>query len=135
MPPPDDGVTDEAALPDYDEEEAHPEVYANEEYGTSATCAADGLWERVISIDLGSYTGWWILTLSKWDGKRFVSYEEQGIDVPEVERVGTMLRVTVMTEPSITRFRLDGWRWGLRTNLVMGYADCSTDDPGDGGTP
>ena len=37
-----------------------------------------------------------------------------------------MATVEVVTEPAKTRFRLDG-PYGL--NLVLGYADCHTDDP------
>ena len=37
--------------------------------------------------------------------------------------------VRVETDPGDTRFRLDGRRHGLATNLVLGYADCRSDDP------
>ena len=112
----------------YNPQTAHPEIYANPSYRTSASCAADED-GAVITFDLGRYTGPVALWLSLWDGEVFAGYAAHGIAIPPLERNGQMWQVRITTDPAQTRFRLDGRRHGLATNLVLGYADCHTDDP------
>ena len=57
-----------------------------------------------------------------------MSYESQDIDVPPLVRDGQSASVRVVTDPGETRFLLDGV--SPTRNLVLGYADCHTDDPG-----
>ena len=45
--------------------------------------------------------------------------------MPALQREGQTATAEVVTDPARTRFRLDG-QYGL--NLVLGYADCHTDD-------
>ena len=111
----------------------HPEIYTNARYDMSADCAvqpnADGDPESSrITFDLGSYQGAVILHLAIWNGEFFMSYESQDIDMPPFEREGQTATVMVTTDPAQTRFLLDSV--SPTTNLVLGYADCHTDDPG-----
>ena len=57
-----------------------------------------------------------------------MSYESQDIAMPPFERNGQSATVRVTTHPAQTRFLLDSV--SPTTNLVLGYADCHTDDPG-----
>ena len=129
-------VTAVEELPPYDSEAAHPEIYANAEYGMTATCETHdpdpetGNPQRAtITFNLGRYTGPIILNLSIWHNQRYVAYETRGIALPTLEREGQRVKVRVATDPAQTRFRLDGRRNGLAANLVLGYADCRSDDP------
>ncbi len=115
----------------YDPATAHPEIYVNERHGMSATCqvqeGADGEPESaLISFDLGSYQKVVVLHLSLWNGEVFISYEWFNLDEPSLERDGQTAQVRVTTDPASTRFRLDSVF--PTTNLVLGYADCHTDD-------
>ena len=117
----------------YDPAADHPEIYVNDRYEMAATCevqtGADGTAESSrISFDLGRYQGAVILHLALWNGEFFMSYESQGIDLPPFEREGQSASVRVVTDPAQTRFLLDSV--SPTTNLVLGYADCHTDDPG-----
>ena len=117
----------------YDPAADHPEVYVNDRYEMLASCevqtGADGAAEGSrISFDLGRYQGAVILHLAIWSGEFFMSYESQGIAMPPFEREGQSASVRVVTDPGETRFLLDGV--SPTRNLVLGYADCHTDDPG-----
>ena len=121
---------------DYDPAADHPEIYDNAEYGMSAVCethrrdAVSGAGRSAtVTFDLGSYDGPILLHLSLWRDGRFMAYETQGIALPGLEREGQRAWVRVETDPGETRFRLDGRRYGLAANLVLGYADCHRDDP------
>ena len=118
----------------YDADAAHPEVYGEDEYDASVTCKTfgedpetGGPTGSILAFDLGYYTGDFVLTLSLWDGKRFITYEGQDIDMPELERFGQVVELWVVTDPANTRFRLDIRRYGLIANLLLGYADCRED--------
>ena len=118
----------------YDAAAGHPEVYGEEEFEASVTCKTfgedpdtGGPTGSILAFDLGSYTGDFVLTLSLWDGKRFITYEGQDIDLPEPERFGQVVELWVVTDPANTRFRLDIRRYGLVANLLLGYADCRED--------
>ena len=109
----------------------HPEIYENDRHQITATCDvkrnADGVAESsIITIDLGDYRGQVILHLAQWNGEYFTSYESLGIDMPTFERDGQTATVRVTTNPTQTRFLLDSI--SPTTNLVLGYADCHTDD-------
>ena len=78
-----------------------------------------------ITFDLAEYTRPITLALSLWDRTHFRSLQSLGIAMPSLQRDGQMATVEVATDPARTRFRLDG-PYGL--NLVLGYADCHTDD-------
>ena len=111
----------------------HPEIYTNARYEMSARCQpqpnADGAPESSqITFDLGNYQGPVILHLAIWNGEYFMSYESQDLDLPPFERNGQIATVLVTTDPAQTRFLLDSV--SPTTNLVLGYADCHTDDPG-----
>ena len=111
----------------------HPESYVNDRYAMAATCAvspgADGETESaLITFDLGQYQGDLFLSLSLWNGEHFASYESHDLDPPPLEREGQSASVRVTTDPAQTRFLLDGKPNGLRLNLLLGYADCHTDD-------
>ena len=117
----------------YDPAADHPEIYVNDRHEMAATCKvqrwADGEAESSrISFDLGRYQGAVILHLAIWNGEYFMSYESQDIDMPPFEREGQSASVRVVTDPAQTRFLLDSV--SPTTNLVLGYADCHTDDPG-----
>ena len=129
-------VTAVEELPPYDSDAAHPEIYANAEYGMTATCETHNPdpetgnpQTATITFNLGRYTGPIILNLSIWHNQRYVAYETRGIALPTLEREGQRVRVRVATDPAQTRFRLDGRRNGLAANLVLGYADCRSDGP------
>ena len=120
----------------YDPAADHPEIYANAEYGMAATCRTHDVDPETgnpraatVTFDLGSYDGPILLHLSIWRNGRYMAYETQGIALPTLEREGQMAWVRVETDPAQTRFRLDGRRNGLAANLVLGYADCRSDDP------
>ena len=111
----------------------HPEIYANERYEMAATCAVrttgagdNAVTTSTLTFDLGTYTRQITLALSLWDGTHYRSLQSQGINMPAFQRDGQTATVEVVTDPAQTRFRLDG-QYGL--NLVLGYADCRTDDP------
>ena len=111
----------------YDPAAAHPEVYANPRYGMSASCeVADGADGAVIRFDLGNYQREVYLILSLWNGEFFMSYEALDLALPPLVRDGQSASVRVTTDPAQTRFRLDSG--SPATNLVLGYADCHTDD-------
>ena len=117
----------------YDPAADHPEVYVNDRYDMAVDCEAqtgdDGEVEgSLIRFDLGRYEGVVILHLAVWNGEFFMSYESQDIDVPPLVREGQSAWVRVVTDPGETRFLLDGV--SPTRNLVLGYADCHTDDPG-----
>ena len=112
---------------------AHPEIYANPRYAITVSCAvaATGTGEAArttatLTLNLGLYTRPYRLTLSLWDGQYFRTLQSQGLPTPELQQDGRTVTVEVATDPAQTRFRLDS-QYGL--NLVLGYADCHTDDP------
>ena len=114
----------------------HPEIYANDEYGMAATCQTHDVDPETgnpraatVTFDLGSYTGPILLHLSIWRNGRYMAYETQGLASPGLEREGQRATLRVDTDPAQTRFRLDGRRHGLAANLLLGYANCTTDDP------
>ena len=113
----------------------HPEIYANAEYEMAATCRTHDVDPETgnpraatVTFDLGTYTGPILLHLSIWRNGRYMAYETQGVALPGLERDGQRAWVRVDTDPAQTRFRLDGRRNGLAANLVLGYADCRSDD-------
>ena len=107
----------------------HPESYVNDRYAMAATCAVSpGAESALISFDLGDYQGEVLQSLTLWNGEHFASYESHGLDPPPLERDGQSATVRVTTDPAQTRFLLDGKPNGLRLNLLLGYADCHTDD-------
>ena len=119
----------------YDPAADHPEIYANAEYEMAATCQTyNGDPETrnplaaTITFDLGSYTGPVLLHLSIWTNGRYMAYETQGLAQPTLERDGQRATLRVATDPTQTRFRLDGRRHGLATNLLLGYANCHDDE-------
>ena len=136
-PPPGDGDGDVAPPPlpgaigsapaeePYNPQTAHPEIYANAPYGMSATCQTRR-GGATITFNLGRYPRHIILTLSLWNGRAFQSYEAQDIAQPPLIRRGQTAQVQITTNPSQTRFRIDGGN--PRQNLLLGYADCHTDD-------
>ena len=110
----------------------HPEIYANARYGITASCAIrttgtgdEAVSTSAITFDLAEYTRPITLALSLWDRTHFRSLQSLGIPMPQLQRDGQTATVEVVTDPARTRFRLDG-QYGL--NLVLGYADCHTDD-------
>ena len=120
----------------YDPAADHPEIYANAEYGVAAACETHDMDPETgkpraatVTFDLGSYDGPVLLHLSVWVNGRYMAYETQGLALPGLEREGPRAWVRVGTDPGETRFRLDGRRYGLAANLVLGYADCHADDP------
>ena len=128
--PPARGPVDTPYNPAHD----HPEDYDNDQYGMTARCSEVELSPAgrnpqgaTVTIDLGSYRGEVILHLSTWTGEYFASYESQGIAMPDFPRSGQVRAVRIVTDPAQTRFRLDSV--SPTTNLVLGYADCRTDDP------
>ena len=119
--------------PPYNPAHDHPEIYQNARYEMATSCAVETTGEgdeakstSTITFDLGSYTRPLTLALSLWDGTHFRSLQSQGIAMPELRQEGQTATVEVVTDPAQTRFRLDS-QYGL--NLVLGYADCHTDDP------
>ena len=113
----------------------HPEIYNNAEYEMAATCQThnedeDGNPQATkVTFDLGTYTGPILLHLSIWANSRYMAYETQGLTLPTLERTGQTATLRVDTDPAQTRFRLDGRRNGLAANLLLGYANCQTNDP------
>ena len=125
-PPPLPGAIGSAPAEEpYNPDTAHPEIYANAGYGMSATCQTHR-GGATITFDLGRYPRHIILTLSLWNGQAFQSYEAQDIAQPPLIRTGQTAQVQITTNPSQTRFRIDGGN--PRQNLLLGYADCHTDD-------
>ena len=113
----------------YDPAADHPEIYQNAEYGMTTACQTGGANRgATLTFDLGRYDGPILLHLSLWRNGRYVAYETQGLASPTLERNGQRATVRVDTDPAQTRFRLDGRRYGLAANLLMGYADCRSDD-------
>ena len=113
----------------------HPEIYNNAEYEMAATCRTHDVDPETgnpraatVTFDLGSYTGPILPHLSLWANGRYMAYETQGIALPTLEREGQRATVRIETDPAQTRFRLDGRRHGLAANLLLGYANCQTDD-------
>ena len=114
----------------------HPEIYNNAEYEMAVTCRTHNVdpetgnpQAATITFDLGTYTGPVLLHLSIWRNGRYMAYETQGLALPTLERDGQRATLRVDTDPAQTRFRLDGRRNGLAANLVLGYADCRSNDP------
>ena len=110
----------------------HPEIYASARHNITAACAVrttsagdDAVTTSTLTFNLAEYTRPVTLALSLWDGTHFRSLQSQGIAMPALQRDGQTAMVEVVTDPARTRFRLDG-PYGL--NLVLGYADCHTDD-------
>ena len=123
----------EPAPPPYNPAHDHPEIYTNARHQMATSCAVettgagdDAISTSTLTFDLGDYTRPLTLALSLWDGTRFRSLQSQGITMPELRQEGRTATVEVVTDPAQTRFRLDS-EYGL--NLVLGYADCHTDDP------
>ena len=123
----------EPGPPPYNPAHDHPEIYANPRHEMATSCAVqttgtgdDAVSTSTITFDLGDYTRPLTLALSLWDGTHFRSLQSQGISMPELRQDGQTATVEVVTDPAQTRFRLDS-EYGL--NLVLGYADCHTDDP------
>ncbi len=121
---------------EYDPAADHPEIYANTEYEMTATCQTHNPdpetgnpQAATVTFDLGTYTGPVLLHLSIWRNGRYMAYETQGLASPALEREGQRATVRIETDPAQTRFRLDGRRHGLASNLLLGYANCDTDDP------
>ena len=119
--------------PPYDWRADHPEIYANPRHEMATSCEVrttgmgdDAKSTSTLTFDLGGYTRPITLALSLWDGTHFRSLQSQGISMPELRQEGQRATVEVVTDPAQTRFRLDS-EYGL--NLVLGYADCHTDDP------
>ncbi len=120
----------------YDPAADHPEIYENTEYEMAATCQTRNVDPETgnpraatVTFDLGGYTGPILLHLSIWRNGRYMAYETQGIALPTLEHDGQSATLQVDTDPVQTRFRLDGRRNGLAANLVLGYANCRSDDP------
>ena len=114
----------------------HPEIYNNAEYEMAVTCQTHNPdpetgnpQAATITFDLGTYTGPILLHLSIWTNGRYMAYETQGLASPGLERNGQRATLRVDTDPAQTRFRLDGRRHGLASNLLLGYANCQTNDP------
>ncbi len=121
---------------EYDPAADHPEIYNNAEYEMAATCQTHNIdpetgnpQAATVTFDLGTYTGPILLHLSIWANGRYMAYETQGIALPTLERDGQRATLRVETDPAQTRFRLDGRRHGLPANLLLGYANCQTNDP------
>ena len=112
---------------------AHPEIYTNPRHEMAVSCALrttgtgdDAITTSTMTFDLGTYTRPITLVLSLWDGQFFRTLQSQNIPMPTLRQDGQTATVEVVTDPSQTRFRIDS-EYGL--NLVLGYADCRTDDP------
>ena len=123
----------EPGPPPYNPAHDHPEIYQNPRHEMTASCAVqttgtgdDAVTTSTLTFDLGAYTRPITLVLSLWDGDVFRTLQSQGISMPELRQEGQTAKVEVVTDPAKTRFRIDS-QYGL--NLVLGYADCHTDDP------
>ena len=121
------------APPPYDWRADHPEIYTNPRHEMATSCEVrttgegdEAVSTSTLTFDLGDYTRPITLALSLWDGDVFRSLQSQNIAMPELRQEGQTATVEVATDPAQTRFRLDS-EYGL--NLVLGYADCHTDDP------
>ena len=121
------------APPPYNPAHDHPEIYQNARHEMTTSCEVrttgegdDAQTTSTLTFDLGNYTRPLTLALSLWDGTHFRSLQSQNISMPELRQDGQTATVEVVTDPAQTRFRLDS-EYGL--NLVLGYADCHTDDP------
>ena len=121
------------APPPYNPAHDHPEIYTNPRHQMATSCAVQTTGEgdaaqttSTLTFNLGDYTRPITLALSLWDGTHFRSLQSQNISMPELRQDGQTATVEVVTDPAQTRFRLDS-EYGL--NLVLGYADCHTDDP------
>ena len=120
------------APPPYNWRTDHPESYQNARHNITAACAVrttgpgdEAITTSTLTFDLAEYTRPITLALSLWDKTHFRSLQSLGLNMPALQRDGQMATVEVVTDPARTRFRLDG-PYGL--NLVLGYADCHTDD-------
>ena len=120
-------------VPPYNPAHDHPEIYANPRHAMSVSCAVrttgtgdNAKTTSTLTFNLGGYTRPVTLVLSLWDGNVFRSLQSQNIPMPALRQNGRTATVEVVTDPTQTRFRLDS-EHGL--NLVLGYADCRTDDP------
>ena len=123
----------EPGPPPYNPAHDHPEIYANPRHEMATSCEVrttgtgdDAVSTSTLTFDLGTYTRPLTLALSLWDGTHFRSLQSQNISMPELQQTGQTATVEVATDPAQTRFRIDS-QYGL--NLVLGYADCHTDDP------
>ena len=122
----------EPGPPPYNPAHDHPEIYQNARYEMAVACDVRTTWTgdevttATLTFDLGEYTRPIALALSLWDGTHFRSLQSQNISMPELRQEGQTATVTIATDPASTRFRIDS-EYGL--NLVLGYADCHTDDP------
>ena len=133
-PPPGEGgrAAAESGPPPYHPAHDHPESYYNPRYFMTVSCEVGFAWTdagvttAALKFHLGLYTRPVTLTLSLWDGEVFRTLQSQGIAMPELRREGRIATVQIATDPEQTRFRLDT-EYGM--NLVLGYADCHTDDP------
>ena len=132
-PPPSRRPRAESSPPPYNPAHDHPEIYQNPRHQMATSCAVqttgegdDAVSTSTLTFDLGDYTRPITLALSLWDGTHFRSLQSQGIAMPELRQDGQTATVEVVTDPAQTRFRIDS-QYGL--NLVLGYADCHTDDP------
>ena len=108
-----------------------PKVYTNDRYEMTASCEvqhnAEGQPESsLLTFDLGNYQGTVILSVSLWNGEYYASLESHNLPEPTLNRNGQTATVQITTNPTETRFLLDGTPNGLRTNLLLGYADCHT---------
>ena len=119
--------------PPYNPAHDHPEIYTNPRHEMATSCEVrttgtgdDAKSTSTLTFDLGNYIRPLTLALSLWDGTHFRSLQSQNIAMPELRQDGQTATVEVVTDPAQTRFRLDS-EYGL--NLVLGYADCHTDDP------
>ena len=118
--------------PPYNWRTDHPEIYANARTGITAACEVvttgtgdAAVTTSTLTFDLAEYARPITLALSLWDKTHFRSLQSLGLAMPALQREGQTATVEVVTDPARTRFRLDG-PYGL--NLVLGYADCHTDD-------
>ena len=132
-PPPMPRRRAEPSPPPYNPAHDHPEIYTNPRHEMATACEVRTTGEgdeakstSTLTFDLGTYTRPLTLALSLWDGTHFRSLQSQNIAMPELRQEGQTATVEVATDPAQTRFRLDS-QYGL--NLVLGYADCHTDDP------
>ena len=132
-PPPSRRPRSEPSPPPYNPAHDHPEIYQNPRYEMATSCAVrttgagdEAVSTSTLTFDLGDYTRPLTLVLSLWDGDVFRTLQSQNIAMPELRQEGQTATVEVVTDPTQTRFRLDS-EYGL--NLVLGYADCHTDDP------
>ena len=119
--------------PPYNWRADHPEIYANARHNITASCTVRttgtgdaAVTTSTLTFNLADYTRPITLALSLWDRTHFRSLQSLGLNMPTLQRNGQTATAEVVTDPARTRFRLDG-QYGL--NLVLGYADCHTDDP------